>query len=396
MLPEGAIRVEQVWKRFRADVPRRLLRDHLQRLPTRLLRRGAKEWRWVLRDITLSARPGDSIGLVGRNGSGKSTLLKILARVMYPNAGRLQVAGRVGALIEVRAGIHPDLSGRENAYLYGTLLGLSRNEVAKRFDQIVSFAELENAIDRQVKFYSTGMQMRLGFAVASHLDPNVLLVDEVLAVGDASFQQRCLERMRTVLNEGTTIIYVSHDLDSVEAVCKDGIWLHDGAIAHAGPVREALGAYRQTIEQVTEFDLNSTSPIRPLKVRVSGPGDSTPATQRPFDINMIVESDTERIARIYVGISEGTSSPILAFHRDFHLQEGQSEILCSLPRLPLPRGRFFVWLGASRRGTERGQLLPWGPVAKFDVSGPDLDAPPRAVARLAPVHAEVSWDLSPL
>lgn len=193
-LPAGTVRVEQLWKRFPRS-RRLLLRDEVEWLIGRW--RGTYEgrWHWALREVSFDITPGEAVGLIGANGSGKSTLLKVLSRVMYPYSGRIQVRGRVGALIEVMAGLHTDLTGRENIYLYGSLLGWQRREVGRRFDDIVDFVELADAVDRQVKFYSSGMQMRLGFAVAALLGPDVLLVDEVLAVGDAAFQQRCLDRM---------------------------------------------------------------------------------------------------------------------------------------------------------------------------------------------------------
>src|SRR4029453_5491738 len=169
---KGEIAATQVWKRFRADRHRALLRDHLEQMHRRMTgRNDGQGWRWALRDVTINSNPGESIGLVGANGSGKTTMLRLLARVMYPYAGTVEVGGRVGALIEVRAGIHPDLTGGENVYLYGSLLGLRRQEVARRFDDIVNFAEVEGAINRQVKFYSSGMQMRLRFATAALLGP---------------------------------------------------------------------------------------------------------------------------------------------------------------------------------------------------------------------------------
>src|SRR3954447_14539365 len=262
MLPDGTLVAEHLWKRFRADRRRMLLRDEMERL-VRSRSQGVKErHRWVLRDVNVTAQPGESIGLIGSNGSGKSTLLKLFTRVMYPHTGQVTAQGRVGALIEVRAGIQPDLTGRENIFLYGSLLGLGRRNVAKRFDEIVEFAEVEDAIDRQVKFYSSGMQMRLGFAVAAFLEPDVLLVDEVLAVGDASFQQKCLNRMRHVLSNGTTLVLVSHDLAAVEATCSRAVWLDGGRVQSDGPVREVLASYRSSVQEHAELEMPREGIIR--------------------------------------------------------------------------------------------------------------------------------------
>src|SRR5579859_709627 len=252
MLPKGTIEASEIWKRFRLDDRPTYLQDRIAAVGDRLRNRTAESWRWALRDISIRAEPGESWALVGANGAGKSTMLKIISRVMYQTAGNVDIAGRVGALIEVRAGISPLLTGRENIYLTGSIMGLKRREVARRFDEIVAFAELEGAVDRQVKYYSSGMQMRLGFGVAAHLEPDVLLVDEVLAVGDASFQQRCLDRIRQVLNEGTTLLFVSHDLAAVEATCANGIWLHHGRVHASGPIREVLGQYRAAVEGAAE------------------------------------------------------------------------------------------------------------------------------------------------
>ncbi len=268
-LPDGTISAEHVWKRFHADRQTRQLRDKLHQLPARL--RGARRgWRWALRDIDFHVDPGESVGLVGVNGSGKSTLLKILSRVMYPYAGSVAAAGRVGALIEVRAGLHPELTGRENVYLYGTLLGLRRKEVARRFDEIVSFAEVGDAIDRQVKFFSSGMKMRLGFAVAAFLEPDILLVDEVLAVGDASFQQKCLDRMRYVLSQGTTLVLRVPRPRHRRRDLRAGGLAADGAVHAEGRVGEVLDAYRRYFDDVDEFPHPESSMVRLLKVETRG------------------------------------------------------------------------------------------------------------------------------
>jgi ABC-type polysaccharide/polyol phosphate transport system ATPase subunit len=392
MLPEGVVRAEHLWKRFRADRRRMLLRDELQRVGARLRGRGGRGWRWALKDVNLTAQPGEAIGLIGSNGSGKTTLLKILSRVMYPYAGTAVAGGRVGALLEVRAGIHPDLTGRENVFVTGSLLGLRRKEVAQRFDEIVAFAELEDAIDRQVKFFSSGMQMRLGFAVAAFLEPDVLLVDEALAVGDATFQQKCLDRMRVVLRQGTTLVFVSHDFAAVEATCERGIWLRQGEVEADGPIREILGGYRQSIEEAAEADHRVEGLVQLMKAEASGANGGAPRTQEPFEIRTVVESSEPRAGRIFLGVSEGPAMPIFVLRRDVQLNGIETAVRCSIPRLPLPRGRYYVWAGIyDAPGRE---LLPWHPVAHFDVVGPDLDAAPPATARLAPVHVEATWDVS--
>jgi ABC-type polysaccharide/polyol phosphate transport system ATPase subunit len=389
MLPEGSVEAHGLWKRFRADRQRMLLRDNVERMARRLRGSDLADWRWVLKDIDLSIAPGDAVGLIGSNGSGKSTLLKILTRVMFPYAGTLDVRGRVGALIEVRAGIHPDLTGRENVYLFGSLLGLSRREVATRFDAIVDFAELETAIDRQVKYYSSGMQMRLGFAVAAFLEPHVLLVDEVLAVGDALFQQKCLDRMREVLQLGTTLVLVSHDLASVSAVCSRGVWLDRGAVQVDGTIREAITAYRDSIEEEAEARVERDEPVRLLKAEVTGAEQLGVATQQPMAVKLVCPSDYVGSGVLHLGVSEGTASPVFTVRREVQLAAEDLSFGCTISRVPLPRGRYVLWAGLYDHDGQ--PLMAWHPATQFDVLGPDLDPPPRAVVLAAPVHVEAHW-----
>jgi ABC-type polysaccharide/polyol phosphate transport system ATPase subunit len=395
MSPKGAIAANHLWKRFRPDRTRMLLRDSLESAGHRLRKRkgkGKTPWSWALRDVDFAVEPGQAVGLVGANGSGKSTLLKILTRVMYPYAGSVEVNGRVGALIEVASGIHPDLTGRENAYLYGTLLGLDRKAVSRRFDEIVAFAELEHAIDRQVKFFSSGMKMRLGFAVAAFLEPDILLVDEVLSVGDASFQQRCLDRIRHVINEGTTIVYVSHDLPTVEASCTRALWLHRGVVQRDGPVRDVLGDYRRAIEHQVELEDTHQGILRVVEAVATGVDGGVAKTSEPLDTRFVFSSPIASPARIFIGVTEGPGTPILLVGRDLLISEGKTEVRCRLEDLPLPAGRYFVWACVLPRG--RGaELLPWGPVAHFDVTGPRHDLSPRGVVQVAPVYSRTEWDV---
>jgi ABC-type polysaccharide/polyol phosphate transport system ATPase subunit len=197
----------------------------------------------ALEDVSFSVRPGQTLGVIGANGAGKSTLLKLISRILEPSAGRISVHGRVSALLELGAGFHPDLTGRENVYLNGSILGLSRREMDQRYASIVRFAELERFIDTPVKHYSSGMYMRLGFSIAAHVDPDILLIDEVLAVGDQAFQQKCLDRIQRFRREGKTIVFVSHDLAAVTELCDRVMWLEDGRQMGEGLAREMVDRY---------------------------------------------------------------------------------------------------------------------------------------------------------
>jgi ABC-type polysaccharide/polyol phosphate transport system ATPase subunit len=387
--------VDRVWKRFRSDRRRALLREELERVWSRM-RGHERGWQWALRDITFSLEPGDSIGVVGVNGSGKTTLLKLLAGVMHPYAGSVGVSGKIGALIDLRAGLHPDLTGAENVYITGALLGIGRKDVARRFDEIVSFAEVEDAIRRQVKFYSSGMQLRLGFAIAALMEPDVLLVDEVLGVGDAAFQQKCLNRTRDMIAGGATLVFVSHDLASIEGLCRRGVWLRDGVVQADGPVRDAVGAYRRWVEEQAEQELNQvrqSGTARLVKAEVSGPEGNGCRTDEVLHFNAIVESPEGHVGRMYFGISEGTPAPIFVVRRELSLVPGEIEARCSISHLPLPRGRFYAWVAIlDERGKE---LLRWQPAARFDVQGPDLEPAPQGIVRLSPVQVEASWEVAP-
>jgi ABC-type polysaccharide/polyol phosphate transport system ATPase subunit len=395
MLPSGTIEVDRVWKRFRSDRRRTLLREELERAWGRL--HGHQHgWRWALRDITFSLEPGESVGVVGVNGSGKTTLLRLLAEVMYPYAGRVEVSGKIGALINLTAGLHPDLTGAENVYITGALHGMRRREVARRFDEIVAFAELEDAIGRQVKFYSSGMQLRLGFAIAALMEPDVLLVDEVLGVGDDAFRQKCLTRTRDVIAAGATLVYVSHDLASIEGMCRRGIWLRDGTIHADGLVREAVGAYRRSVEEQEEHAAGQGlrfGAARLAKAEVSGPEGDGCRTDEALEVRVIVESSERRAGTMYIGVSEGTHTPIFVLRQELSLSAGETEARCWISHLPLPRGRFFAWVAILDE--DGRELLHWQPATEFDVKGPDLDPAPQGIVRLAPVQVEATWQVAP-
>ncbi len=391
----GAVRSDRVWKRFRADLRNPFLIDRLEYIRDRIRGDTSANYRWALRDVEFAIEPGEAVGLIGANGAGKSTMLKMIAQVMYPNAGRISVGGRIGALIEVRAGLHSDLTGRENIFLYGTLLGLKRKRVAEVFDQIVEFAQIEAAIDRQVKFYSTGMQLRLGFAVAAYLEPDVLLVDEVLAVGDSAFQQRCLERMRQVLADGTTLLFVSHDLATMEATCTRGLWLRDGALVQDAPIREVLGEYREWVERFAELGSNQEGPVKVLHTSIDGPNGGSVHSYDAMHVEFTVDSDVTRPCAVYIGVSEGPATPMFVARGAAQLAAGSNTIRATLQHVPLPSGRFFLWASMHEPGGGIAKdLVQWHPARAFDVVGPEVEDTPRAVVRLSPVQVANSWEFS--
>ncbi len=210
-------------------------------------RNGTKEEFWALRDVSFEVLEGESLGIIGRNGSGKSTILKLITRILEPTAGRISVSGRVSALIELGAGFHPDLTGRENIYLNGSILGLSRKEMNRKFDEIVAFSELERFLDTPVRHYSSGMYARLGFSVAINVDPDILIIDEVLAVGDEAFQRKCLDKIEGFRRQGRTVILVTHDLSAVSRLCDRAIWLAEGRIVGEDAPSSVIPAYMEAI-----------------------------------------------------------------------------------------------------------------------------------------------------
>ena len=269
----AAIRIEGLGKRYRlgSSGGAHDLRDALAALAGRLGRRRARgpedgDWLWALRDVSLEIGHGEVVGILGRNGSGKTTLLKVLSRITAPTEGRAEIHGRLGTLLEVGTGFHSELTGRENIFMMAAIHGLKRHEISRRFDQIVAFAELEQFVDTPVKRYSTGMYVRLAFAVAAHLEPDILLVDEVLAVGDLAFQRKCLARMNTVTVGGRTVLFVSHQMNQIRRLCTRCIWLDRGRVRAVGPTAELVSAYERS------FSLSSQ---RASVAREAGDGQGT-------------------------------------------------------------------------------------------------------------------------
>jgi ABC-type polysaccharide/polyol phosphate transport system ATPase subunit len=393
--------VEHVWKKFRADRTVPLFYDQIVRLRKSVRDGTRRDYRWVLKDINVHVEPGGTLGLVGINGSGKTTLLKIIAKVTYQSAGRCEAKGRLGALLNVHSGIHPDLTGRENVFLFGAVLGMSRKVTRQRFDQIVEFAGLNDAIDRQVKFFSLGMQMRLGFSIAAHLGPDILLVDEVLAVGDANFQQKCIKRIEEVVHEGTTLIYVSHDLTSVEATCEQALWLADAVVQAAGPTREVAKLYRSSIQENASDNTTEDGVVQLLKSSIAGPDGGPVLSLEDAEVRLTLNSPEPVEADLFVGVSLGEAFPIFITKHHGMFPSGDFEVRCRLHDIPLPKGHYSVWTAMSMSGQSgfgHGHssdlpLLPWKPALSFEIFGAEILEPPQGVMVSAPLHVGSSWDV---
>ena len=306
----GEIHVDEVSRRF---VVRARETHTLKELLVARGRTGAQEV-WALRGVSLAIAPGESVGLVGRNGSGKSTLLRLIAGIIKPTTGRVATGGRVGSLLELGAGFHPDFTGRENVELNGMLQGLTGARIRERFDEIVAFAELEHAIDRPVRTYSSGMTMRLGFAISAFLEADVLLLDEVFAVGDESFQRKCFGVIASFKERGGTILFVSHDASAVERLCDRAVLLRDGALSFDGPVHEAITRYRRALaddgEPVERPGSSSvgTGEARLSKARLVAP-DGEPRTRflagEPFGLEVVV-TGTVAAPSLHLEVRDGS------------------------------------------------------------------------------------------
>jgi lipopolysaccharide transport system ATP-binding protein len=312
-----SIQAENLSKRYKIGkrVKYRMLRDTIQDTALELwqnLRSFSKNGSdqskksnnilWALKDVSFKIETGDSCGIIGSNGAGKSTLLKIIARVTIPSRGRVRIRGRVGSLLEVGTGFHPELTGRENIYLNGAILGMKKREIDHKFDEIVDFSEIEQFLDTPVKFYSSGMRMRLAFSVAAHLDPEILLVDEILAVGDTAFQNKSLNKMENVVREGRTVLFVSHNMASIRALCKSAIYIEHGEVKCIGDVETAIQTYLKTgASQRSAYVESAPDPNLGMQVLEAGildaagqPADRLPHDQ-PFSIHIKVANRTPEI-----------------------------------------------------------------------------------------------------
>jgi len=355
-----AVRFEDVSKQFRHGGPRysslrQDLADLRRRVAARLRRRRAEPHGTLALDqVSFEVEEGDSVALIGANGAGKSTALRLVSRITSPTSGRVRVRGRVGALIEVGSGVHPELSGRENVWLYGSILGIPRREIAARFEEIVSFAELEPVIDTQVKYYSSGMQLRLGFAIAAHLEPDVFVVDEALAVGDASFQTKCVERMTSMVTAGRTLIFVSHSLPIVQELCPNAVLLDRGRVAAAGPTAGVVAEYVDRLADSVRRDPSPGDLLAVSRLNAQSPtGDHRLKTNE----SLVLEVDLTALRELDdvlfgVALSDGRLSNLIELNNRFmsgatSVARGTHRLVCEIPSLPLLPGTYEVWFAAS-------------------------------------------------
>jgi lipopolysaccharide transport system ATP-binding protein len=310
---------------------------------------------WALDDVSIEIPEGDVVGFIGRNGAGKSTLLKIISRITAPTAGHAEIFGRVGALLEVGTGFHPELTGRENIFLNGAILGMTRAETRRKFDAIIDFSGVESFLETPVKRFSSGMQVRLAFSVAAHLDPEILIVDEVLAVGDIEFQRKCLGKMGDFARDGRTVLFVSHNMGIVQSLCRRAVFLEKGRVVADGPVREVVGHYLQTLEEAVKVDLHERTDRDPRSNRyvslerivVAGEAGESLATGRParfeIDLDGVVPRLSCRIVlRDALGIAVATFDSGVVGPDDKLDPDHGSRFVCEIDDLPLAPGRYRV------------------------------------------------------
>jgi lipopolysaccharide transport system ATP-binding protein len=355
-----AISAHALGKRYRIGQVETLLKRTRRRL------RGlpGTEYMWALRDVTFEIANGEAVAIIGRNGAGKSTLLKVLSRVTEPSSGYIDLAGRVGALLEVGTGFSGELTGRENVYLNGAILGMSRAEVARKFDEIVEFSGVERHIDTPVKWYSSGMYVRLAFAVAAHLEPEILVVDEVLAVGDAEFQKRCLGRMAEVAQEGRTVLFVSHNMQIVRRLCRRGILLERGEVQDDGDIESVVRGYLASLESHEDSRRRwDDEPLgdedcRVIEARITDENDGPRATyfsSQPVYVTLEFELESVNPS-LNISIDVATVDGVIVFNtsvRDMpehaapRLVPGRNAVRCEIPAELLNSGRYVINLRIS-------------------------------------------------
>jgi lipopolysaccharide transport system ATP-binding protein len=362
---------------------------------------------WALKDVSFEVQPGEVVGIIGRNGAGKSTLLKILSRITKPTTGSVTLNGRVGSLLEVGTGFHPELTGRENVYLNGSILGMSRREIARKFDEIVAFAEVEQFLDTPVKRYSSGMYVRLAFAVAAHLEPEILIVDEVLAVGDAEFQRKCIARMKTVGTRGTTVLVVSHNLAVIEHLCPRVLSMQKGLVLADGDPPEVIRQYIQTTQARggSVLDLSKlprandhTPPIlSSMTIRAGGSEGDVLRMGESLEFELAYKLDAPpQDLRVGIVLEDATGGKVVAFSPTFQSPQlldcapAEGIICVNIPWVNLTEGDYYINLHAEANGSsvsfERLSIVTVVPTDVFNTG--------RVLAgHIASTYLPANWSL---
>jgi len=415
------IKVEGLSKQYRiggVNNTYSTLRDALAtaaRAPLQRLRRNRNHEAntiWALKDVSFEVWPGEVIGIIGRNGAGKSTLLKILSRITDPTSGRLELYGRIASLLEVGTGFHPELTGRENTYLNGAILGMPKSEIKRKFDEIVAFAEIEKFIDTPVKFYSSGMYVRLAFAVAAHLEPEILVLDEVLAVGDTAFQQKCLGKMRDVSSHGRTVLLVSHSMATVGQLCKQTLWLNEGRVEEFGPSDGVIQSYLTSQKAVgaeftrDETEIRESPAVFILGARIRSSENKTVSildAKRPFSIEIDYKVTSRTLAWVGFTISTQEGAEVLA------ATDGDVDTYASEPREPgvytsvcyIPEGLFnarqyALSVYAARTVAAKVDILDFlENVIAFGVENPSGVGSYMPKKRVGVISPKLDWELKP-
>ncbi len=399
---QHVIRVNGLSKQYRIGARREAyatLREsitHACGAPFRALRRvrkrragGGKPTFWALRDVSFDVRQGEVLGVVGRNGAGKSTMLKVLSRITEPTEGCAEIAGRVGSLLEVGTGFHPELSGRDNIYLNGAILGMKRAEIDRKFDEIVAFAEVEEFIDTPVKFYSSGMYLRLAFGVAAHLDPEILLVDEVLAVGDSAFQKKCMGQMGKVAEQGRTVLFVSHNMAAVRALCTRVLYLEQGRLAYIGEPAQAIRQYHGSTS-VSEPSF-TRGEVGFTDMRVNGRAYTTIAPGEGFEVGCRLHLRSGLPAfNLYCAVQDGSGEHVAMVgtdHRRFDNanRAGSHDVTVRFPGLWLRTGVYSVFFKLIMSAVGKGV------VSKFLSDNAMLDVLGEHTPHICQLNPKVEW-----
>ena len=415
-MTDFAIHVEGLGKMYRIGAAqeryialRDVLSSHVRRIGRRIFRRHASAAPaysdfWALRDVSFDVPRGECVGIIGRNGAGKSTLLKVLSRITEPTTGGFRCRGRIASLLEVGTGFHPELTGRENIYLNGAILGMQRAEIRRKFDEIVAFSEVEKFLETPVKYYSSGMYMRLAFAVAAHLEPEILIVDEVLAVGDAAFQRKCLDKMREVSVRGRTVLFVSHNVGAVQNLCDRVVLLDRGRVLLTGDTSEGLNAYLAATRN-TDGSLNrSGRHSRPKQVeivdaRLISEGHQTGVLQYGSKSTVIVKLlihervrfSIELVLRQKDGIAVAFAPSGLIQNWEIDHEPGEVTVMCHLPTANLAAGQYSIDLICAVTGLQYLDYLESG--ISFEVEGVAIGERNWAFNQKSGVGHE-TWDVT--